>query len=111
MTPTAVGILRESFFCGATCPVRLLCCRSLISREWVDIERAELLAAFPAPGFSTPGSHLERPTRLEPTGKDVVACGVLQSPALAPWTLLRITRHSALEGVKILNDFTIGCIY
>ena len=71
----------------------LLRTRSLLARLWIDIDRAEFLPTFPAPGVAAAGSNLEGSSRLESTGKDIVACGILQGPALAPRTLLRITGH------------------
>jgi hypothetical protein len=77
MTPTAVGILGESFFCGATAAMSLFCCRRLLARIWLNIERAELLPAFPAPRATTASPYDKSSTRLEPAGKDIVACGIL----------------------------------
>ena len=67
--------------------------RRLVSRARVDIDRAEFLAAFPAPGSATAGTDLEGTGSLESTGKDIVTRGILQGPALTPGTLLRITGH------------------
>lgn len=98
MTATAVGFFGESFFfCVSTAGVvDFFRRRDLFARRRVNIERAKLLSAIPAPGFTTARPYRKVASRLEATCKDIVTGCVLQSPSFAPWALFRIYRHSAL---------------
>jgi len=91
MAATAIRLLRKPLLLRATPPVILLGSRDLLSRVWVDVDRAEFLPTLPAPGAAAAGADLEGASRFESTGKDIVAGSILQSPALAPRALLRIT--------------------
>jgi hypothetical protein len=95
MTATAVGLSRESFFLGARTagPMSLFCAWDLFTRRRVDIERTELLAAFPAPGSPAASPNRKAAPRLKSTCKDVVTCRIFQSPALAPRALFCVTAH------------------
>ena len=90
MTATAVGLSRESFFLGATAPVILFRAWGFLASSGIDIERTELLATFPAPGSATAGPYLEGAHGLQAACKDIVTRGILQGPAFAPRTLLRV---------------------
>ena len=93
MAAAAVGLLCKTGLLSATASMILLGPSDLMTRFWVDIQRTELLAAFPTPGATTAGTDLEGTRCLEPTCKDIVACGILEGPALTPGALLRITGH------------------
>lgn len=102
MTATAVGFCRESFFfsVSTTGAVVFFGRGCLFPRGRVDVERAELLTAFPAPGAATASPYGEAAFSLEAARKDIVTCGIFEGPALAPWALFRICRHSAVSDTK-----------
>ncbi len=68
-----------------------------LSRPRVAVQRAVLLPAGPAPCPPTAGTDMELVVVVQAAGKDVVACIILQSPAAAPGTGLRI-RGAGLSG-------------
>ena len=98
MTATAVGFFGEPFFLGAAGPMILFCRWGFFTCGGVNIDRAELLAAFPAPGTATASPDLEGASSLEATCKDIVTGGVFEGPTLTPWTLFRICGHSLMYG-------------
>jgi hypothetical protein len=79
MTPTAVGLFRESFFCGIRTagPVVLFRRQGLFPCCGVNIHRTKLLATFPAPGSTAARPYLEGTPCLQTTRKDIVTCSIL----------------------------------
>jgi hypothetical protein len=72
----------------------------------VVILSAELFATLPTPGAAAAGPYDKSATRIEATGKDVVAGRILQAPAGAPGALLGVVGHSLRFA---LTFFARGC--
>ena len=77
MTATAVGLSRESFFLGAARSVILFRAWGFLASSGIDVERTELLPAFPAPGSATASSYSEGTRSLQAACKDIITCGIL----------------------------------
>lgn len=100
MTATAVGLFRESFFLGAARSMILLGRWYLFACRRINIQRAEFIATFPAPGTATAGTYGKGARSLQATRKDIVTRGIFEGPAFAPRTLLCVGRHSLMCGAQ-----------
>lgn len=72
MTATAVGFFGEPFFLGTACAVILFRAWGFLAISRVNIQRAKLLTALPAPRATTAGSYLKGACRLQATCEDIV---------------------------------------
>jgi hypothetical protein len=89
--PSAVALLREALLrLTAKGVVPVLRIWSALARGRISVEAAVFLSAGPTPRLSAPLAHVEFVLVIEAAGKDIVAGGILQRPAAAPWTLFGI---------------------
>ena len=70
----------------------VLCVRQTLARRRINVGGTILLPTGPTPGSSTPLPHMEFVPVVKPTGKDIVARRILESPAPTPRTGLCIVR-------------------
>ena len=66
-----------------------------MARLRVNVQAAELLAAFPAPGLAAAGSDDKGSLGGKAAGKNVITGIVLQAPSLAPGTLFGVVGHDS----------------
>ena len=64
--------------------------REFLARHRVMVRRAVFFPTAPTPRATTSCAHDEFPTEVQTTRKNVVACGVFQTPATTPGALFRI---------------------
>jgi len=72
--------------------VPVFCIWFALARYRISVESAVFLSTGPAPRLSAALAHVEFILVIEPTGKDVVARGILKGPAAAPRAALCIGR-------------------
>lgn len=84
----------------------ILCIHSFRARLGVKILAAIFQAALPAPALAAAGAEYELAARVIPTCKDVVTRRVLETPAVAPRALLRVSAHFFIL-VHALNNVSV----
>jgi hypothetical protein len=89
MSTRTIIILHKSRF-SLTAPIMILLpITTFQTRNRINVNLAKFLATLPAPRSPTTRTNHEfTRTRLESTGKNVIASRILESPACTPRTLL-----------------------
>ena len=101
-------LLFEPLF-GQTARRRMtvFCRRQFLARRRIMIRRAVFFTAAPTPRTTTSCADNEFPTEVQATRKNIVACGVFQTPARTPGTLFRV-RGSGLGHIYSGQSFSGG---
>lgn len=91
-SPTILGLLEPLLGRAARRRMTIFRPCQFLASQRVVILRAKFLPTPPTPRATTPHTHVEIPTEIQATRKNVVARRVFQTPAGTPRTLFCVLR-------------------